>query len=74
MGPIPPEMSLEEYDRRAAAEIRADRAAGGDAVEYPAEAARSMLVELERQLRAGVPVGPATVAELLDRLPSGAPS
>jgi hypothetical protein len=64
MGPIPPDMPLDEYDRLVTEQIKAYRAANPNPRSYPAERVRRLLADLQARFEQAGWADPAIVAEL----------
>lgn len=73
MGAIPPDMSLEEYDRQVIAEWKARRASGVVSPSYSSDRVHELLLELERRCTAAGKADPAIAEELLGKLRRGEP-
>jgi len=70
---IPPDMPLDEYDRRVAEEIKARKAANPNPRTYPAERISRLLADLLARFEQAGRADPAIAAELLAELRAEAP-
>jgi hypothetical protein len=68
MGMIPPDMPLDEYDRRVAEEIKARRAIDPNPRTYSSERVRKLLADLQTRFEQAGRADPAIVDELMTEL------
>jgi hypothetical protein len=73
MGPIPPDMPQDEYDRRVIEEIKARRAADPNPRTYSSERVSRLLTDLQARFEQAGWADPAIVAELRAQLQAEAP-
>ena len=73
MGPIPPDMPLDEYDRRVIEEIKARRAANPNPRCYSSERVARLLADLNARFEQAGWADPAIVAELRAELAAEPP-